>query len=598
MQEAVGHVEGSAAPHLQGEAVPQDVGHAVGALHHVAGTHTGGQQALVGVAHGGVGQQQLLLIQHPLLHGLGALVIQQLLQAGAQRRLGLGEAGDIVLVALGVGVGHLDLGDVPQDAGSAVTGVHDLEQLRRLIDELGMALAVDKGGVGQHVGDEGDVGLDAADAHLIDGAGRLAAHGGEASIPACDLHQQGVIVRGDDGAHAHVAAVQTDAEAAGGVVGGDLAVIGGEVVGGILGGDAALDGVAVEVDILLLRQADLRAAEGIARRHQQLGADDIHAGDHLGDGVLHLDTGVHLDEIVVAGLVHQELHRTGADVVDGLGDLHRVLPQGLHRLLRDGPGGGVLHHLLIPALEGAVTLAQMVDVAVLIGKDLHLDMLGLHQVLLDEDVAAAEGLFRLAVDQLIGGLDLLGLVAAAHAAAAAAGSGLQDDGEAEADGLFQRVIGVLQRLGAAGDDGHAAFDGDLLGAELVAHLGQHVGGRAHKQDSVILAGTGKVGILRQEAIAGVDGGDAPALGQADDAGDVQVRAQGGLLLAHQVRLVRLGAEQGIGIFVGIDGYGMEAQIVAGPENAHRDLAAVGNQHLFQLCDLLHAILPSAALRGL
>ena len=43
---------------------------------------------------------------------------------------------------------------------------------------------------------------------------------------------------------------------------------------------------------------------------------------------------------------------------------------------------------------------------------------------------------------------------------------------------------------------------------------------------------------------------------------------------------------------------MEAQIVAGPENAHRDLAAVGNQHLFQLCDLLHAILPSAALRGL
>ena len=225
-------------------------------------------------------------------------------------------------------------------------------------------------------------------------------------------------------------------------------------------------------------------------------------------------------------------------------------------------------------------------------------MLGLHQVLLDEDVAAAEGLFRLAVDQLIGGLDLLGLVAAAHAAAAAAGSGLQDDGEAEADGLFQRVIGVLQRLGAAGDDGHAAFDGDLLGAELVAHLGQHVGGRAHKQDAVILAGAGKVGILGQEAITGMDGGDAPALGQADDAGDVQIRAQRGLLFAHQVRLVRLGAEQGIGIFVGIDGYGMEAQIVAGPENAHRDLAAVGNQHLFQLCDLLHAILPSAVLRGL
>ena len=37
---------------------------------------------------------------------------------------------------------------------------------------------------------------------------------GEAAIPAGDLHQQRVVIGGDDGAHAHVAAVQTDAEAA------------------------------------------------------------------------------------------------------------------------------------------------------------------------------------------------------------------------------------------------------------------------------------------------------------------------------------------------------------------------------------------------
>ena len=397
MQEAVGHIERGTAPHLQREAVAEDIGHAVGALHHVAGTHTGGQQALVGVAHGGVGQQQLLLIQHPLLDGLGALLIQQLLQAGAKRLPGFREAGDIVLVALGVGVGHLNFGDISQHTGSAVTRIHDLEQLRRLVDELGVALAADEGGVGQHIGDKGDVGLDAADAHLVDGTGCLAADGGEAAIPAGDLHQQRVVIGGDDGAHAHVAAVQTDAEAARGVVSGDLAVIGGEVVGGILGGDAALDGVAVEMHVLLTGQADLRAAEGIARRHQQLGADDIHAGDHFGDGVLHLNTGVHLDEVVMAGLVHQKLHRTGADVVDGLGDLHRVLTQSLHRLLGDRPRGRVLHHLLIPALEGAVTLAQMVHVAVLVGQDLHLDVLGLHKELLNKDIAAAEGLLRFAV---------------------------------------------------------------------------------------------------------------------------------------------------------------------------------------------------------
>ena len=353
------------------------------------------------------------------------------------------------------------------------------------------------------------------------------------------------------------------------MVSGDLAVIGGEVVGGILGGDAALDGVAVEMHVLLTGQADLRAAEGIARRHQQLGADDIHAGDHLGDGVLHLNTGVHLDEVVIAGLVHQKFHGAGADVVDRPGDLHRVAAQSLHRGLRHRPRRGELHHLLIPALEGAVALAQMVDIAVLVGQDLHLDVLGLHQILLHKDVAAAEGLLRLAVYQLVGGLDLLGPVAAAAVPRPPPpGSGLQDHGKAEADGLFQRVVGVPQRLGAAGDDGHAALDGDLLGAELVTHLGQHVGGRAHEQDAVGLAGPGKIGVLRQEAVAGMDGGDATAAGKADDAGDIQICAQRGLLLPHQIRLVRLGAEQRIGILVGIDGHGMEAQIVTGAENTH------------------------------
>ena len=49
MEEAVGHVEGGAAPHLQGEAVVQDLCRALGALEHIAGAHPGGQKGLVGV---------------------------------------------------------------------------------------------------------------------------------------------------------------------------------------------------------------------------------------------------------------------------------------------------------------------------------------------------------------------------------------------------------------------------------------------------------------------------------------------------------------------------------------------------------------------
>ena len=95
----------------------------------------------------------------------------------------------------------------------------------------------------------------------------------------------------------------------------------------------------------------------------------------------------------------------------------------------------------------------------------------------------------------------------------------------------------------------------------------------------------------------MDGGDASTLGKADDAGNVQICAQRGLFLAHQIGFVRLGAEQGIGIFVGIDSHGVKAQVVAGAENAHRDLTAVGYQHLLQLCDLLHTVLLSLLMKS-
>ena len=61
-----------------------------------------------------------------------------------------------------------------------------------------------------------------------------------------------------------------------------------------------------------------------------------------------------------------------------------------------------------------------------------------------------KGLFGLALHQRKGGLDLFRGVAPAHAPAAAAGGSLQNHREAEADGLFQRLVPVLQGLGAAG----------------------------------------------------------------------------------------------------------------------------------------------------
>ena len=108
------------------------------------------------------------------------------------------------------------------------------------------------------------------------------------------------------------AAVEPNAEAGGRAVGVDLAVIGHEVVGRILGGDAALQRVAVERDLVLRGQIHFGAVQFEALGDLNLAAHQVDAGDHFGDGVLHLNARIDFDEEPLAGIgVHQELDGAG-----------------------------------------------------------------------------------------------------------------------------------------------------------------------------------------------------------------------------------------------------------------------------------------------
>ena len=580
VEETVGHIEGGAAPALQREGIAQNLAGGLHAPDDVPGADAGGQQGLLTVAGGGVADEELLLILHPVAHSLGALGVQQRLEAlgtDTGDRRGTGILVQLVAALLLDG----DAADVLEHLGGAVLALLQLKQFRRLVDELGVALAGNEGGIFQDVGDEGDVGLHAADVDFVDGAGGLAADGLEGIVPGGDLDQQRVVIGRDDGTGVGVAAVQTDAEAAGGAVGGDLTGVGSEVVGGVLGGDAALEGIAVQLHALLAGDADLRIAEGTALGDEDLGADDVDARHHLGDGVLHLNAGVHLNEVVVEVPVHQEFQRAGVDIAHVLGDLHRVGADGLADRLGHGEGGSELHHLLVAALERAVTLVEVGHVAVLIAQDLHLDVLGLHQELLHENIVVAEGLLGLGLHQIEVDAHFLHGVAPAHAAATAAAGCLEDDGEAK---LHRKALGLLpagEGLLGAGGGGHAALDGHLLGRELVAHHVQHPGVGADELDAGGFAGPGQITVFRQETVAGVDGVGAVLFGQMDDAGNIQISAQRAFVLTNQVGLVGRCAEQAVSIFIGIDGDGLQAQIVAGTENTHGDLAAVGYQHLLK-----------------
>lgn len=109
-------------------------------------------------------------------------------------------------------------------------------------------------------------------------------------------------------------------------------------------------------------------------------------------------------------LVHQELHGTGVDIAHFPGDLDCVIIELLALFRGNTKGRGELHHLLVPALHRTVTLKEMHHIAVLVGEDLHFDVLGLLQELFHKDVVIAEGLAGLVPYQLKVPGDLLGIV--------------------------------------------------------------------------------------------------------------------------------------------------------------------------------------------
>ena len=145
--------------------------------------------------------------------------------------------------------------------------------------------------------------------------------------------------------------------------------IGHEIVLGILGIDPQFDGIPSKIHIAL------RKGDGLSGRDADLFPNQVDAGDHFGYGVLHLDARVDLEEIISVFLIQQEFHRAGIDVVAGLRRLDRSLADPVQKFLGKR-GRGNFDELLMASLNGTVAGAQMDDVAVLIGKDLHLEMAG------------------------------------------------------------------------------------------------------------------------------------------------------------------------------------------------------------------------------
>ncbi len=346
-----------------------------------------------------------------------------------------------------------------------------------------------------------------------------------------------------------------------------------EVAGRVLGADPRLDGVPGEGDVLL------GEGEMLAGRDPQLPLHQVETGDELGDRVLDLEAGVHLHEEVRGGVLARddELDGAGAAVAAGTGRLHgRLAHRGAGRLVQQDRGG-LLDDLLVAALEGALALAEVDDVAVAVGQDLDLDVPGPVDPALDEQGVVAEGGAGLAA----GGGDLVGqqrLVAdQPHTLAAAARGRLEQHRHADLPGRGGQLAVVQPAARGAGDDRDAGLAHRLLGPDLVAHQLDGLGGRADEDQPGVRAGAGEGGVLGEEAVARMD-----CLG-AGPGGRVQQPFHGQIALGGRGRTdpyggVGLPHVPGVGVRVAEDGDRADAEGAQRTDDTDRDLAAVGDEH--------------------
>ena len=193
-------------------------------------------------------------------------------------------------------------------------------------------------------------------------------------------------------------------------------------------------------------------------------------------------------------------------------------------------------------LDRALALTEVHDVAVGVAEDLDLDMTAGRHVALEEDRLVTETAERLALGGLHGVGEIVGRFDDAHALAATAGRGLHEQRVTDRASMVGASARILRRWQCrnAGPTATACRD-------LVAHRFDDVGRRADPADACLGDGSGKGGVLRQEAIARMDGLGVRLLGGGEDGLGVEIGT------GQSDGLVGLLDERGVGISIGEHG---------------------------------------------
>ncbi len=340
-------------------------------------------------------------------------------------------------------------------------------------------------------------------------------------------------------------------------------------LGGVLGVQAGLHGVAA-------RPQRPPHRGGVALGEAEHPLHEVDAEDRFGDGVLDLEPGVHLEEgdLLALSVVEELDGARGAVAHVGAEPLGRFLV-ALAQMGRDVGRGGLLDHLLVAALEGAVAVPEDGDRAKAVAEDLRLDVPGAAHQPFEEQPGIAETALGQALDAAPGLAQLGRVRGGAHADAAAAPGRLEHHGVADAVGFGERVRRVVQQSGPGEQRDPGGFRGGPRGV-LGAEQFQVLGGGTDEGDPGVLDGPRERRVLGEEPVPGVDRARPGRRGGLQDRLGPQVGVGGGRA-ADAHRLIGGVHVRGGPVGVGVDGDRLEPHALRGRDDAHGDLAAVGDQ---------------------
>src|SRR5579871_711113 len=346
-----------------------------------------------------------------------------------------------------------------------------------------------------------------------------------------------------------------------------------EIVAWILGADAGFDRMTLAANIAL------RERQTFAGRDAQHDLDDVDAGDHFGDGMLHLETGIDLEEKIFVA-ADDELDRADAAIVeastktDGVGEHPRA------QLVRQVGARCLLDQFLVTSLQRAFALEQMNDATLAVACDLHLDVTAPLDEFLDDQPGMTKGVPGFAH----GGLDFdaepIECRDGAHALAAAAGRSLQHDRQLELPRDPLDLASVLAWHPGAAHDRHSSGVCFLLCPRFVAKLLDRFRRGTDEYQSLGFDRPRKGGIFSEEAESRMNGFSTGRLGSGNDGIDAQI-ALGrwrcadldGLTDEPDVQRIRVRGRVNAG-----DG---NAEPLAGAGYATGDLSAICDQKFFE-----------------